>query len=60
MNDSDIQQFINAFDDFMSHAQTEIDFYFKWQEARSYANEFYEQRAKELNVSIDYYLQEFV
>ena len=60
MNDSDIQQFLNAFDDFMKHAETEIDSYMKWQEARSYANSFYEQKAKELGVNVNYYIEEFV
>ncbi len=60
MNDSDIAQFLNAFDDFMKHAEEEIDSYLKWQEARSYANSLYEQKAAELNVSVDYYLAEFV
>ena len=60
MNDSDIQQFLNAFDDFLKHAETEIDSYLKWQEARSYTNDYYTQKAAEYNVSVDYYLSEFV
>jgi len=60
MNDHDINQFINAFDDFMKHSETEIDSYLKWQEARSYTNSFYEQRAAELEITVDYYIQEFV
>jgi hypothetical protein len=60
MNDQDINQFINAFDDFMKHSETEIDSYLKWQEARSYTNSFYEQKAAELEITVDYYIQEFV
>jgi hypothetical protein len=60
MNDSDIQQFINAFEDFMKHSETEIQSYDKWEEARNYANLFYEQKAAELEITVDYYLQEFV
>ena len=60
MNTEDIEQFIRAFDDFMKHAEEEIDSYMKWQEARSYINEFYEQKAAELEVTVDYYVAEFL
>ena len=60
MNEEDIQQFINAYEDFMKHAEKEIDSYLKFKEAESYTHSFYQQKAKELNVSIEYYLQEFV
>lgn len=60
MNDTDIQQFISAFDDFMKHAESEIDSYLAWQEARSYTNSYYEEKAAELEVTVDYYLAEFV
>jgi hypothetical protein len=60
MNDSDIDQFVNAFGDFMKHAETEIDSYSQWEEARSYTNSYYEQKAAELEVTVDYYLAEFV
>ena len=33
MNDQDIEMFIKAFDDFMQHAETEIDEYKKRKEA---------------------------
>lgn len=57
MNDSDIQQFLLAFDDFMKHSETEIDSYLKWQEAPT---SYYEKKAAELEVTVDYYLAEFV
>jgi hypothetical protein len=66
MNDEDIRQFMTAFKDFMKHAETEIDAHKKWQEARNYVTggnhrlNFIEKKAAELNVSVDYYLQEFV
>jgi hypothetical protein len=60
MNDQDIIQFLNAFDDFMKHAEEEMDSYFKWQEARSYTNAFYEEKAAELEITVDYYIQEFL
>ena len=60
MNDQDIEQFIKAFDDFMQHAETEIDAHDKWLEAEKYKNEFYERKAAEMEVTVDYYIQEFV
>lgn len=60
MNDEDIRQFITAFEDFMKHAETEINSHQKWMEARFYSQQFYEQKAAELNVPVDYYLSEFV
>ena len=60
MNDQDIEQFIKAFDDFMQHAETEIDAHQKWKEAEEYTNQFFEERAAELEVTVDYYLEEFV
>lgn len=60
MNDSDIQDLLNAFSDFMKHAESEIDYFEKQCEAKNYAQHFYEQKASELGVSVEYYLQEFV
>ncbi len=60
MNDQDIEQFIKAFDDFMQHSETEIDAHQKWKEAEEYTNQFFEERAAELEVTVDYYMQEFV
>ena len=60
MNDDDIQQFIVSFGDFMNHSETEIDQYQKWEEAKQYTEMFYEQKAAELEVTVDYYLAEFV
>jgi len=60
MTDSEITQFMTAMKDFMTHAETEIQSYLEWQEARSYMNDYYEQKAAELEVTVDYYLAEFV
>jgi hypothetical protein len=60
MNNEEIVQFIMAFDDFMKYAETEIKSYLEWQEARSYMNSYLEQKASELEVTVDYYLAEFV
>jgi len=60
MNDQDIEMFIKAFDDFMTHAETEIDAHEKWKEAEDYTNQFYEKKAAELEVTVDYYMSEFL
>jgi hypothetical protein len=60
MNDEEVTQFLNAFDDFLKHSETEIDAYQKWEEAKNYTELFYEQKAAELEVTVDYYLAEFV
>jgi len=60
MNDEDIQQFMTAFEDFMKHSKTEIDLHQKWEEAKHYTEMFYEQKASELEVTVDYYISEFV
>lgn len=60
MNDDDIQQFLLAFNDFMKHAETEINSNQRWMEARYHSQQFYEQKASELGVSVEYYLSEFV
>lgn len=56
MNDEDITQFLNAFSDFMNHAQVQ-ELYL---EGRQMMDLFYEQKASELNVSTEYYRMEFV
>jgi len=60
MNDEDIRQFLTAYRDFMRHAETEIDAHEKWQEARKYTEGLYEEKAAELEVTVDYYMAEFV
>ena len=60
MNDEDIRQFLTAYGDFMRHAETEIDSYEKREEAREYASQFYEKKAAELEVTVDYYMAEFL
>jgi hypothetical protein len=56
----DIQQFTQALKDFMIHAETEIDSYLKWQEARSYTTSYYEELASKYEITIDYLLMEFI
>jgi hypothetical protein len=60
MTDEDISQFLKAFSDFMKHSEEQIDFHQKWEEAKNYTQLLYEQKAAELDITIDYYLQEFI
>jgi len=60
MNEEDIEQFVRAFEDFMKHSESETYSHQQWTEARQYSQQFYEQKASELGVSVDYYLREFV
>jgi len=60
MNDEDIRQFLTSYGDFMRHAETEIQKHESYLEAKEYTNHFYETKAAELEVTVDYYIQEFV
>lgn len=60
MNDEDIHQFITAFEDFIKHADVEMQNYIRRESARQYTKSYFETKAKELNVTVDYYIQEFV
>lgn len=67
MKDEDIQQFMKAFDDFMKHADVEQYFYqgkmayLEYQNsAKKIIHDEIEQKAAELEVTVDYYLAEFM
>jgi hypothetical protein len=56
MNEEDVDMFIKAFDDFMNHADVEIEKYHQREEVRGTL----EEKAAELEVTVDYYMQEFM
>lgn len=60
MNYEEIVQFMNAFEDFIEHAEVEQFNHEAWSSAQQYTNHFYEQKAAELEITVDYYIQEFV
>ena len=60
MNDEDMRQFLMAFDDFMNESTLEQKNQIRWESARQYTKGFYEKQAAELEVTVDYYMQEFV
>jgi hypothetical protein len=64
MNDQDIEMFMKAFDDFMQHAETEELNYEMRSEYEEYSkmiiDKEIEKKAAELEVTCDYYIQEFM
>lgn len=60
MNDEDVKQFISAFEDFMKHADVEMQNYVRREAARQYTKSYFEKQAQELNVTVEYYMSEFV
>ena len=60
MNDEDIRQFLQSFSDFMKHSETEIQKHEDYLKAKEYTNNFLEERAKKLEITVDYYMQEFL
>ena len=67
MNDNDLQQFIKAFGDFMKHSEVE-ELYHEGREVyRNHRDQVkmvieteIEAKAAALEVTVDYYLQEFM
>jgi hypothetical protein len=67
MNNEDLQSFIQAFDDFMKHFETE-ELYYEGRmvyenhraEARRIQEQEIESKAAELEVTCDYYMAEFM
>ena len=60
MNDEDIRQFLQSFSDFMKHSETEIQKHEEYLKAKEYTNNLLEKKAAELEVTVDYYMQEFL
>jgi hypothetical protein len=63
MNNKDLQAFIEAFDDFMEHFDSEELYYEGRKVYESYATEKTKEiqsKAAKLNVSVDYYIMEFL
>lgn len=63
MNNEDLQAFIEAFDDFMKHFDTEELYHEGRKVYESYATEKtkeIERKAKDLHVTTDYYILEFM
>jgi hypothetical protein len=67
MNDEEITQFLNAFDDFMKHSEMEeynfqqrSEYHQYQKKSKLLIEQEIEKKAAELEVTVDYYLAEFV
>ena len=60
MNEQDVEMFMKAFDDFMNHAGVEMQNYVRREAVRKYNQSSLEQKAAEMEVTVDYYMQEFM
>ena len=60
MNEQDVEMFMKAFDDFMNHADVEMQNYIRREAVRKYNQSSLEQKAAEMEVTVDYYMQEFM
>ena len=60
MNEQDVEMFMKAFDDFMEHADVEMQNYVRREAVRKYNQSSMEQKAAEMEVTVDYYMQEFM
>ncbi len=59
MSDSEIKEFMKCFKTFMNHADVEILNYMRREAHRKYQQNYYEHKAAELKVPVDYYIEEF-
>ena len=60
MNEQDVEMFMKSFDDFMNHADVEIQNYVRREAVRKYNQTSLEQKAAEMEVTVDYYMSEFM
>ena len=60
MNEQDIEMFMKSFDDFMNHADVEMQNYIRREAVRKYNQTSLEQKAAEMEVTVDYYMSEFM
>jgi len=70
MNNEDIKQFIKAFNDFTKHAEVELmhhdmnqsylEHELRKQESKMIIENEIEKKAAELEVTVDYYMEEFM
>ena len=60
MNDEEIRAFAQDFETFMERADVEIQNYFAREAHRKYLQGYYEIEAAKHEVTVDYYMQEFI
>jgi len=59
VTDDEIAQFISLFQDYMVHAEVEELNYIRREAHRQYTKSYYLHKAKELGITLDYYIAEF-
>ena len=55
MNEEEIDMFIKSFDDFMEHADVEMQNYIRREAVRKYNQSYMEEKAAEMEVTVDSY-----
>ena len=60
MNDEEIKAFAKDFETLMERADVEIQNYFAREAHRKYLQGYYEIEAAKHEVTVDYYMQEFI
>ena len=60
MNEQEVEMFMKAFDDFMEHADVEMQHYVRREAVRKFNKSSLEKKAEEMEVTVDYYMQEFM
>ena len=60
MNEQDIEMFMKSFDDFMNHADVEMQNYVRREAVRKCNQSSLEQKAAEMEGTVDYYMSEFM
>ena len=60
MSEEELNQFEKALETFMEYASVEELNYLRRESTRKYNQSYYQSKADELKVSIDYYMKEFV
>ncbi len=60
MTDEEIKAFMKDFETFMDRADVEMKNYFAREAHRKYLQGYYEKEAAKLEVTVDYYMSEFI
>tara|TARA_B100000131_G_scaffold306696_1_gene334045 strand:- start:324 stop:506 length:183 start_codon:yes stop_codon:yes gene_type:complete len=60
MTDEEIKSFMKDFETFMDRADVEMKNYFAREAHRKYLQGYYEVEAAKLEVTVDYYMSEFI
>ncbi len=60
MSDEEVDEFMKLFKSFMSRADVEIANYFRRESQIIYNKTYFHKCAKDVGVSVDYYLEEFL